>query len=494
MSNYHNNNILETPAIQALRTISEEWKKSESEQRCFQEYERRVRQATMAVERELLASALTELEVDCEEVIVDGVRFQRVEKPRERTYCALAGEFSTQVNLYRPVNGGKPICPLELRAGIIRGNWTPAAAELMVYSAGLMTPGEAESLLKKFGGFSPSKSSIDRLPKTISKRWEVNRESWEAAIREQEQLPLEAEIVAVSLDGVTVPMKDGRRAQKREVARQQGKQTRGPAGYREAACGTVTTYDSSGMRLETTRFARMPERKKVTLNKQLTAEAKSVLASHPALTLVMMSDGAKDNWRILEEIVGCLEEAGVVSEDTAVHWIADFYHASEHIKKATDLYYGKNSAASYGAHEILRRKLLELDDGVEKVIKKLTYLRNHTKPGKKRDKLTTEVKYFRNRVDRMRYKRFQELGLPIGTGVVEAACKTLVTQRAKRSGMGWSIDGGQAILTPRSLIQSDRWGPAWELLSKSYRTQVHEIGTRKRHLSSVKPSEIPQAS
>ncbi len=62
--------------------------------------------------------------------------------------------------------------------------------------------------------------------------------------------------------------------------------------------------------------------------------------------------------------------------------------------------------------------------------------------------------------------------LPIASGVIEAACKTLVTQRLKRSGMAWTPAGGQAILTLRSLIQSQRWSRAWNLLAAEYRQTV----------------------
>jgi len=54
-------------------------------------------------------------------------------------------------------------------------------------------------------------------------------------------------------------------------------------------------------------------------------------------------------------------------------------------------------------------------------------------------------------------------------GVMEAACKTLVTQRLKCSGMAWTPAGGQAILTLRSLIQSARWSRAWNLLAADFR-------------------------
>ena len=75
----------------------------------------------------------------------------------------------------------------------------------------------------------------------------------------------------------------------------------------------------------------------------------------------------------------------------------------------------------------------------------------------------------------MRYLEFTEQGWPIGSGMVEAACKTLVTQRLKRSGMRWNTDGGQAILTFRSAAQSQRFDRAWNLVASAYRTDVTPV-------------------
>jgi hypothetical protein len=72
----------------------------------------------------------------------------------------------------------------------------------------------------------------------------------------------------------------------------------------------------------------------------------------------------------------------------------------------------------------------------------------------------------------MHYPDYIRLNLPIASGVMEASCKTLVTQRMKRSGMAWAKDGGQAILTLRSLIQSNRWHSAWTLLSADFRKTI----------------------
>ena len=68
----------------------------------------------------------------------------------------------------------------------------------------------------------------------------------------------------------------------------------------------------------------------------------------------------------------------------------------------------------------------------------------------------------------MNYFELQQQKLPIGSGVVEAACENLIGARMKKSGMRWTIDGGQTILTLRSLILSNRWGKFW-----SYFLQRH---------------------
>ncbi len=69
----------------------------------------------------------------------------------------------------------------------------------------------------------------------------------------------------------------------------------------------------------------------------------------------------------------------------------------------------------------------------------------------------------------MRYTSFARRRMPIGSGIVEAACKTLVTQRLKRSGMRWRHPGGQAILTLLALEQSGRFDRAWKILAATYR-------------------------
>ena len=83
--------------------------------------------------------------------------------------------------------------------------------------------------------------------------------------------------------------------------------------------------------------------------------------------------------------------------------------------------------------------------------------------------LATERGYFLRNKDKMNYAELREQGLPIGSGPVEAACKTLVKTRLGRSGMRWSRIGGQRILDFRTYVKSNRWDAAWKEIEKLQR-------------------------
>jgi hypothetical protein len=116
-----------------------------------------------------------------------------------------------------------------------------------------------------------------------------------------------------------------------------------------------------------------------------------------------------------------------------------------------------------------RHLLCDEEEGVEKVIRALCHLRD-AHPRKK--KFSTALAYFRRYHHRIRYAKARAQNLPIGSGVVEAACKTLATEWMKRSGMRWRHTGGQAILTLRALHQSARFERGWKLLSGTYKRTV----------------------
>lgn len=372
-------------------------------------------------------------------------------------------------HLYRPAGrNAKSIGPLELRTGIINGYWTPQAARHGAFVMAQLPAGAAEALFQELGAMQPSRSTLDRLPRTLSTHWEAHRPEWEAAVQGQETVPGEAAILAVSVDGVMAPLKPQpeereARAVKRTAA---GKQASGPTGYREVGCGTLTLYDGAGERLQTVQYARMPEYKKGTLAAQLQAEAQAILGARPDLRRVYLADGADTNWELRAEI-----ERAVGSDLAGAVQIVDFYHACEHLKEGCDAIWGQSTLRSQAEFARLRVLLKEADDGAARIIRTLKYHAGRT-TGARRQRIRAALTYFRNQHPRMHYAAYQRQHFPIASGVMEAACKTLVTQRLKGSGMAWTMAGGQAILTLRSLLQSDRWAQAWPLLAADFRQPV----------------------
>ena len=249
-------------------------------------------------------------------------------------------------------------------------------------------------------------------------------ECWESlgpetlgSIREAEGIPQDATTASVSLDGVMVPLRPG-------------EDGRAKASWREAACGTVSFHDAEGKRLKTLYLGPMPESGKLTLKAQLASEVAHIRRARPEIGIVAIADGAADNWTFLETL----------SPETEV---IDFWHACEHLQTASD------HAVAPGWFEKYREILRHDPRGVAKVIRALRHLRDAA-AAPDRAETERELAFFRKHHHRMRYHALKEEGIAIGSGVVEAANKTLVTQRMKRSGMRWRIVGGQAVLTFRA--------------------------------------------
>lgn len=420
----------------------------------FDQIEQELHRLFVAAEREALGRELSHFDLDVPQVEIDGERYDQVLRC-ETTYNSAAGPVRVERSLYRHPNGGRSVCPLELNAGLIEGYWTPLAAKQASWAVAHLTPQESEDLFEMLGNMTPSKSSLDRLPKALSAHWEAHRVSVEATLRQDEAVPPEAVSVGVSLDGVMVPMKDGDRQGKRDQA--QGKVPSGPAGYQEVGCGTLSFYDRDGERLLTRRIARMPETHKATLKDQLTADVMAALIQRPDLRVVKLADGAPDNWTYLSDTLPFGDEC------------LDFYHASEYLSKALAAAYGEDTPRYRERFDTLSAVLRDDPQGVDKVIRALCRLRARYP---RREVIHKAVAYFREHRHRMPYARLRAQQLPIGSGVVEAACKTLVSQRLKRSGMRWREPGGQAILTFRAWCQSDRYDRAWALLAATYKRPV----------------------
>ena len=173
------------------------------------------------------------------------------------------------------------------------------------------------------------------------------------------------------------------------------------------------------------------------------AEARRRGAEH-IRQLVVLGDGALWIWKLATRI---LPEATQ---------IVDLYHAREHLHDLA------NQLAPILGHDQptwLADRLADLDRGdIETLVKATTAL---PLTGASPEQVDTALDYFIKNAQRMRYAVFRDLGMFIGSGVVEAGCKSLVGQRLKLSGMRWNIPGATGILTLRCHRASNRWDHIW---------------------------------
>jgi hypothetical protein len=132
--------------------------------------------------------------------------------------------------------------------------------------------------------------------------------------------------------------------------------------------------------------------------------------------------------------------------------ILDYFHAVEHLTDFAKLHF-KDSVRRKKWVNIQKTELLE--GSVTVVLKNLDKLKNLSSEAYQSRKQL--VDYYGNNIDRMKYKEFRSKGLSIGSGPMEAAHRTVIQTRMKRSGQRWTPDGAQAMLNLRVLKESDRW-------------------------------------
>ncbi len=427
----------------------------------FYEFEKELHSRLMEAEREVLGGVMAASDVDADAIEIEG-RVQRRVLRSSQTYMTAAGPVIVERWLYKDRSDptAHALAALDKRLGIVEGFWTQRAAEQASWVVTQMTPKKAEDLFERVGNMDPSKSSLDRLPKALGERWEAEREQYEQVLREAIVVPEGAHTIAVSIDGVLAPIDGGQSpTEVRADAAAEGRRSKGPAGYREMGCATLAFCDDQANLISAIRFGRGPESKKLALKETLRKDLAHVLAQAPHLRLAKITDAGGDNWQYTATLPEGPE-------------ILDFFHATEHLAAAIAAVHGDGTLATRHKFEFLRERLLTEDRGAQFVITALAYLqRKHPRLAN----LKTTLAYFRKNKRRMQYAIWKREGFMIGSGVVEAACKTLVAQRLKLSGMRWSKHGSQAILTMRGWDQSDRFDEAWALVAATYQCDVHVV-------------------
>ncbi len=321
---------------------------------------------------------------------------------------------------------------LMTRAGS-RESFSEAAQDLAVYGSIQVAPKEVERVAEATG-----RQIDDWMCRTAS----AARLGIECQGEAREKIP----ILYVALDGTGAPVR------KSELVGVKGKGKDGKPRTREVKLGCVftqTALDENGNPVrdpDSTSYVGAIE-PSVDFGHRLHAEA-ARRGRQRAEKTVVLSDGAEYNHKIADEHFA-----------DAVH-IIDFYHAAERLSTFIKEY--TNHRCDHRREGTFHQKCYELlEEGrIDALMEQMR--QGLPRSGGRRGRGLKALRYFARRRTHMRYGEFRRQGLFIGSGVIEAGCKTLIGKRLKQSGMFWSVAGANAIIAARCCLYSGRFEQFWE--------------------------------
>jgi hypothetical protein len=373
--------------------------------------------------------ALKRFDADGEVIVVGGTKWY-AKAPEEKYFQTPYGEVIVARHVYERARGGKTFCPLEQGARIMR-NATPRFAKMVAHKLAQGSAADVQRDLTENHGRALSKLLAQELSAFVSAVVQAKEELWHYATPK-----LDADIanVGIGIDGTCMLLCEGQ--------------------WREAMTGSISLYSRCGERQHTIYVGAAPEHGKFAFYARMEREIAHVKQLYPQARYVGIADGAKSNWDFLERHVD--------------EQILDFYHATEYVTQAADAIFSGDQARERSNWLDTHCSGLKHDwDGARKMLAEWETVDQKGWSKERREKLSESIRYFKNHVRQMHYARYQDMGMPIGSGVTEAACKTLVKQRLCRSGMRWKEDGAQMILSLRALLLTQtRWSQFWSKIEQ----------------------------
>lgn len=360
------------------------------------------------------------------------------------------GCFPLERDYYYHAGKDQGHSPADAALGLEVG-YTPALAKLIcLEGADEPTYLKAERHLTQTGGIAVSARQIQRVVQRVGD----SAQRWQA--RPRQPGAGDAPILYVSADGTGVPMVAP------ELKGRHGKQTDGTAKTRQVYLGCVFTQhrtDEQGHPVrdfESTTYV---------------SSFQSIDAFGPLLRQEAIGRGMGSAGKVVLLIDGAagLENMGRLCFKDCVQ-IVDFYHAMEHAGQVLEALLGKTHPDYQQRLRRWAKRLLK--DKVQALIQETRQLCAGTPQAAA---VEQALGYFVRNVSRMQYGTFRAAGLFIGSGVVEAGCKTVIGGRCKQSGMFWSESGAENILALRCLHSSRRLEDFWKYRLNQHAARNHTL-------------------
>lgn len=358
---------------------------------------------------------------------------------RARSVETLFGRIAIERDYFCVPGAGAGRAPLDERLGLVEG-YSPALARIMTRIAAQQSFEAAQTDLQAYAGVEVEGREIARMANRLAPGMAVARSLVHTAAPGAVAVP----VLYVEADGTGVPVR------KSEAIGHRARDGEGEARTREVKLGCVFTQsvtDEEGHPL------RDPDSTTYVASFETAADFGGLLRREAfargygaAEQTVFLGDGAAWIWELAR-----------VNFPQAT-CILDFYHATEHLGTLADSLYGAGTSKSKSRAR--RWKSLLKADRIDAVISRARS--DLPVEPSARQAAMKELAYFEKNRQRMLYATFRAQGFFIGSGIVEAGCKTVVGKRLKNSGMFWSVEGAQNILTLRTALLGRHFDRDWD--------------------------------
>lgn len=417
----------------------------------------------------------------------DGTEYRRREiRTPNRNVATLFGTITVFRYAYRPCEElGKCIFPLQESLGLVEG-CTPALAERAARLGGRAGATQRDVL-----------QSLRRDNNVILGTQRL-RNVWDSVATFTEPLRCAAQARQVcdwlqkafthdtyTQDGIVPTLAVGRDGI--TVAKQE------KAGYEVASCGTISVY-AGKKRLGTVYLGHVPEPGQPSMTEELLALSREILTQWHATgerlpQLSYVSDCGELEEAFYTDRLSRMRHP-VTKRRLSWQRTVDFYHTAQRLTTIAEALNLDEASAKEWSRKM--RVILKGRKGVSRVLHSAAALAKSRgfKNDEKQKEYATACNYLRKRSKWMQYDMFRERGLPIGSGVTEAGCKTLFTQRVKQSGMRWKHAGMQTVLNLRMLVLSGIWDAVYAESLERQTTAIVAIAVRTQPVVSQQNASV----
>ncbi len=401
-----------------------------SKSRCMIECEEEIQKQLNEAGKLATKSCLEDFDTDGSPIIMGNQKFTAKKVKVTKIYETPYGPVTAERYCYQSSQGGAVYVPLDSAARII-GTATPRFANLASHK---YSNNDAKTVVKDLQVSMEREISpnfIRNISQLVAEGVADKEDTWD--LTESEPDPHDVVTIAIGLDGASVNFVD--------------------EGWRQGMAGTIAFYNAAGERLHTSYIGAAPEYGKSIFYERMDAEIHRVKEKYKEARYIGISDGARDFlpwlkkhtttqvldfWHLTEYLSEVAKTIFDVKTDSET-WLADWCHALKH------------------DHGASKKLLVELK----------THRDREHLPEVAIEPLERTICYLQNNVGRTNYASYRKTHIPIGSGVTEAACKTLIKRRLCASGMQWKYDGCDAVMRLRSLALTDgAWDAFWAKIRK----------------------------